>query len=112
MNRVISFGVDSPHFPAENCQFLPISFKVIQGVFFSLAVASCAQNCPPPKVVTQVVKEPVAVACIDASAIPPEPGTVALPLDARLAADLAASQAKDLRVWGRKLVALIGPCTK
>jgi hypothetical protein len=60
----------------------------------------------------QVVREPVAVSCIDASAIPPEPGTVQLPLDARLASDLAASKASELRVWGRKLMALIGPCTK
>jgi len=78
----------------------------------ALALASCAPNCPPPKVVTQVVKEPVAVACVDPALIPAEPGTVSLPLDARLAADLAASQAKDLRVWGRKLMAVIGPCTR
>jgi hypothetical protein len=79
-----------------------------------LALSACATpNCPPPKIETrEVLKEPVAVACIDASAIPAEPNMVALPLDARLAADLAASQAKDLRVWGRSLLALIGPCTK
>ena len=78
----------------------------------AIALASCAPTCPPPKVVTQVVKEPVAVACIDASTIPAEPGTLVLPSDARLAADIAASQAKELRAWGRELAALIGPCTK
>jgi hypothetical protein len=76
----------------------------------NLLAASCAPNCPPPKTVTLVVKEPVAVACIDPASIPPEPGTITLPIDARLAADLAASQAKDLRVWGRKLLALATPC--
>lgn len=87
--------------------------------FRKLACVSCfalsactTPNCPPPKIETREVLTPVAVACIDASAIPAEPGTVILPLDARPAADLAASQAKDLRVWGRSLLALIGPCTK
>lgn len=86
--------------------------KRVSILSIAFALSSCAQNCPPPKVVTQVVKEPVAVACIDPASIPPEPGTVALPIDARLAADLAASKAKDLRVWGRKLMGLIGPCTR
>jgi hypothetical protein len=90
----------------ENSRFLTCALACVS------FLTGCAPNCPPPKIETQVVKEPVAVACIDASAIPAEPGMVALPLDARLAADLAASQAKDLRVWGRSLLALIGPCTK
>lgn len=78
----------------------------------ALILSGCATTCPPPKIETREIKIPVAVACVDPSAIPPEPGTVQLPLDARLAADIAAAQAKDLRVWGRKLLALVGPCTK
>lgn len=78
-----------------------------------LALSACASvPCPPPKEVIRVEKVPVAVACIDPAAIPPEPGAVQLPLDARLAADLAASQAGALRIWGRSLLALIGPCAK
>jgi hypothetical protein len=76
-----------------------------------LALTSCAPNCPPPKVVTQTVLTPVAVRCIDPAILPAEPPTITLPIDARLAADLAASQAKDLRKWGRELQAIIGPCT-
>lgn len=78
-----------------------------------LLATSCATVPPPePKIVTKTVEVPVAVKCVDPASIPPEPGTITLPLDARLAADLAASQAKDLRKWGRSLMALIGPCTK
>lgn len=79
-----------------------------------LALSGCA-TVPPaePRIITQVVKEPVAVACIDKSLIPAEPEAVALPLsDARLAADIAASQALKYHAWGRELFALIQPCTK
>jgi len=92
-----------------------LQFKAVRELIpialFSITSA-CASTCPPPKIVTQVVKEPVAVACIDPSSIPAEPGTVMLPLDARPAADLAAAQAKELRAWGRSLMALVGPCTR
>lgn len=77
----------------------------------SILLSACAPNCPPPKVQIQVEKVPIATRCIDPALLPPEPATIAMPIDARLAADLAASQAKDLRKWGRALMALIGPCT-
>lgn len=113
MKRVISCGVDSPNSVAENSHILLISSKVIQGVCVAVLLASCA-TVPPPesKVVTKNIYVPVPVKCVDPASIPPEPGTVAMPIDARLAADLAASQARDLRKWGRGLMALIGPCTK
>lgn len=80
----------------------------------ALGLLSACSTVPPPepKIVIKTVEVPVAVRCIDPGLIPAEPGTVALPLDARLAADIAASQARDLRVWGRKLLGLIGPCTR
>lgn len=82
-------------------------------IISALVLASCATVPPPePQIVTKDIYVPVPVKCIDPASIPPEPGTVALPIDARLAADMAASQAKELRVWGRSLMALIGPCTK
>lgn len=78
-----------------------------------LLLASCA-TMPPvePKIETREVRVPVPTRCIDPALVPAEPGTVTLPIDARLAADLAASQAKELRAWGRKLLAIIGPCTR
>ena len=77
----------------------------------ALALTSCAT--PAPQIITKEIKEPVPVACVDKSLIPAEPDAVALPLnDARLAADIAASQALKYHAWGRELLALIGPCTK
>jgi uncharacterized lipoprotein YajG len=67
---------------------------------------------PAPQIITKTVYVPVAVACVDPKAIPAEPAAVALPLnDARLAADIAASQALAYHAWGRELLALIQPCT-
>lgn len=77
-----------------------------------LLPACAAQNCPPPKIQTQVIKEAIPAACIDPAIVPQEPGLVQLPLDARLAADMAASQALALRKWGRSLMAIIGPCER
>lgn len=79
---------------------------------FVFALVSCAPTCPPPKVVTQVVKEPVAVACIDPASVKPEPGTIQLSADARIAADQAAGQAITLRAYIHELLALMEPCTK
>jgi len=76
-----------------------------------IALSACAT--PAPQIVTKTVEIPVPTACVDKSLIPAEPEAVALPLsDARLAADIAASQALKYHAWGRELLALIGPCTK
>lgn len=73
----------------------------------------CSSITPTPQIVTKEVRVPVPVACIDKALIPAEPDAVALPLtDARLAADIAASQALKYHAWGRELFALIQPCTK
>jgi hypothetical protein len=89
-----------------------VLFPVLALCFVAMLASCSSLPAPEPQIVTKPVYVPVAVKCIDASAVPLEPGTVALPLDARLAADIAASKTKDLRVWGRNLLALIGPCTK
>jgi len=75
-------------------------------------LAGCAAECPPPKIVTQVVREPVPTACVDPASIPAEPGKIQLSPDARIAADQAASQAIALRSFADELLALIEPCTK
>jgi len=85
-------------------------------VLFACALAcanflSACATVPAPKIVTREVLTPVPVRCIDPALIPAEPGAIALPSDARLAADTAASQALKLRGWGRQLMALISPCT-
>jgi hypothetical protein len=85
--------------------------RYIPTVIALAALASCAT--PAPQIVTKEVKVPVPTACVDKSLIPAEPEAVALSLsDARLAADIAASQALKYHAWGRELLALIGPCTK
>lgn len=82
----------------------------------SVAICICciltACATPAPQIVTKEVRIPVAIACVDRTAIPVEPVSVALPLDARLAADIAAAQALSYKAWGRSLYALIQPCTK
>jgi hypothetical protein len=76
------------------------------------ALSACA-TVPEPRIVTKEVKVPVAVRCVDPASVPAEPATVAMPTDARQAADTAASQAQLLRKWGRELYALIVPsCTR
>lgn len=81
------------------------------------ACVSCitlsACTTPAPQIITKEVRVPVPVACVDRSLIPAEPEAVILPLtDARLAADIAASQALKYHAWGRELLALVGPCAK
>jgi len=65
-----------------------------------------------PTVQVQKVNVPVPTACINASDVPAEPGTVTLTGDARNDDALLAAKLAAVRVWGRSLVAMIGPCTK
>lgn len=69
---------------------------------------------PAVQVVTQEVKVPVPVACVDAKAVPVEPARVGDKLNGQAAhdADLLASSALVLRQWGRELRALVQPCLK
>jgi len=84
-----------------------------RALVLALALSSCATP-PAPQIVTKEVKVPVPVACVNKAAVPIEPDAVVIPLtDARLAADIAASQALKYKAWGRELYALIVPaCTK
>lgn len=78
-----------------------------------MALAACATTTPcVPSIQTQTVNVPVPTACINASDIPAEPGTVTLTGDARNDDALLAAKLAAVRVWGRSLVAMIGPCTK
>ncbi len=74
-----------------------------------LLLAACAT--PAVRVETVKVNIPVPVACVDKSKVPAEPSPVGtLDRDARRAADTLAAKVLELRGYGRKLVALIGPC--
>jgi hypothetical protein len=78
-------------------------------------LAGCAAQTPcVPKIIPgPPVKVAVPTRCIDAATVPAEPGpTTIYPDDASRTADALASKVGDLRVWGRSLVAMMGPCTK
>lgn len=78
-----------------------------------LCLAACATQTPTiPPIQIQRVEVPVPAACINASDVPPEPGTVTLTGDARNDDALLAAKLAAVRVWGRTLVAMIEPCTK
>lgn len=82
-------------------------------VFLLMPLSACCTPAPcVPKVEVQRVEVPVPVACINAKDIPAEPGPTKLTGDARNDADLLGAKVSDLRVWGRSLVAMMGPCTK
>lgn len=76
------------------------------------ALSACASTPCVPKIEYQVVHTPVPTACVDATKIHPEPPSITLDKDARVAADQAAMQANNLRLWGRELYALVLPCVK
>lgn len=82
----------------------------------ALLLSACAGRTDPPavQIVTQEVKVPVPVRCVDPSAVPGEPVQVGSRLNgnARHDADILGASAIQLRQWGRELRALITPCTK
>lgn len=79
----------------------------------SLALLTACATAPcVPKLVTQTVNVPVPVACVKASDIPPEPSTVMLTGDARNDDALLAAKLAAVRVWGRQLAAMLGPCAR
>lgn len=81
-------------------------------LFLLMPLAACAAPQPCiPKIEIQQVKVPVPVACLKASDIPAEPDPTKLTGDARNDADLLGAKVSDLRLWGRSLVAMMGPCT-
>jgi hypothetical protein len=79
-----------------------------------IALASCAQTPDPVVEKPVIVEKPVAVACVDKSKVPAEPAKVAGDLNgqARHDLDVVSASALELRTWGRKLYALVQPCTK
>lgn len=88
----------------------------MRSIAMLIMLAGCAvapKPCPPSLPQVQIVKEPVPVpvACIKASDIPAEPASTKLTGDARNDADLLGAKVSDLRVWGRALVGMMGPCT-
>lgn len=85
--------------------------SLIIGLSALLSACAAQQPCVPS---VQVQKEmvPVPTACINASDVPAEPGTVTLTGDARNDDALLAAKLAAVRVWGRTLVAMIGPCEK
>jgi hypothetical protein len=80
----------------------------------ALLMACATTSKPAVQVITQEVKVPVPVACVDAKAVPAEPARVGDKLNGQAAhdADLLASSALLLRQWGRELRALVQPCLK
>jgi hypothetical protein len=78
----------------------------------TVILSGCATMPPAPKIVTQTVKVPTPVACVDRGSVPVKPEPVTLPSDARQAAAMATAQALAYEGWGDELMALIGPCTR
>lgn len=93
-------------------RWLESNYRKICGGCLMAALAACTTAPCVPKVVTQTVNVPVPVACINASDIPAEPSTVTLTGDARNDDALLAAKLAAVRVWGRQLVAMLGPCAR
>jgi hypothetical protein len=77
----------------------------------ALGLAGC--KTVEPQVEIREVPVPVPVACVDPSAIPPEPPTVSQRFngDARHDLQILAPSAQALRRWGQELRALLEGCT-
>jgi hypothetical protein len=93
------------------------SFWQFSAALGVISLAGCAgANRTPPAVEVRVqrVEIPVAVACIDKTAIPAEPVMIAgrLTGNASQDLDLVSASALRLRVWGRELRAMLGGCVK
>jgi len=85
----------------------------MRAIALLLLLAGCSTDNCPPQVATVAAKPypvPVPVRCIDAATIAAEPAPTKLTGDARNDADLLGAKVSDLRVWGRSLVAMMGPC--
>jgi starvation-inducible outer membrane lipoprotein len=87
------------------------------GIATLLLLAGCSHTAAPPPAVeirTIEILKPVAVACIDKSAMPTEPAKIGGKLtgDARRDLDLVAAHALRLRSWGRAMAAMLSGCAK
>ena len=79
----------------------------------SLALSACATKPPTiPPVQIQRVEVPVPLQCVNKADIPAEPDPVALTGDARKDDALLAAKLAAVRVWGRSLAGMLGPCAR
>lgn len=82
----------------------------------ALVLAACSTTLTARPVAEKIVtvEKPMPVACVDAAKVPAEPKHVAGDLNGQAVHDLdvISASAIELRGWGEKLAALIGPCVK
>lgn len=79
---------------------------------FGLILSACSTAPCVPSVQVQKEMVPVPTACINKADVPAEPGPITLTGDARNDDALLAAKLAAVRVWGRTLVAMLGPCSK